>query len=149
MTDSSQQSFTPSPSPNRIQILSLFLLAPTVWHGLRFAEALYFWKTLKEYGAQPDPLYVAASGGFWLVAGIVLIAGVWREKAWAWYATLGAAAGYPIWVWADRLLLQQPHENWPFGLTVTLICMLFVIVIMLTPKTKKYFRLGKDVHEHE
>jgi hypothetical protein len=149
MTDSSPQPFAPSPHPNRIQILIMFLIIPTVWNGLRFAEALVFWKTLQEYGARPGPLYAAVSGAFWFVCGIVLIAGVWTKKAWAWYATLGAAAGYPVWVWADRLLLQQPHANWPFGLAVTLVCILSVIVIMFTPKTKKYFRLRKEVHEHQ
>ena len=64
-------------------------------------------------------------------------------------ATLGAATGYPVWVWADRLFLQKPHANWPFGLIATLTCMLLVVIIMITPRTRNYFGLRKEVHEHE
>jgi hypothetical protein len=149
MTDPSSQPFAPPAFPNRVQFLIMFILVPALWNGLRCAEALVFWKTLQAYGAHPGPLYVAVSGAFWFVGGMALTIGVWQRKAWAWYATLGAAAGYPVWVWADRLFLQQPHANWPFGLAATLVCMLSVIIIMLTPKTKKYFRLRKEVHEQE
>jgi len=149
MTDSSQNPFAPSPIPNRIQILIMLLMVPTFWNGLRFAEALIFWKTLQEYGARPGPLYMAVSGGVWLVCGIALIAGIGKKKAWAWYATLGAATGYPVWVWADRLFVQKPHANWPFGLIATLTCMLLVVIIMITPRTRNYFGLRKEVHEHE
>jgi hypothetical protein len=149
MTESSSPPPAPSKYPNRIQFLILFILVPMLWNGFRFIETLVFWKTLQEFNARPGPLYGSVSSAIWFVYGIVLLVGAWQRKAWAWYATLGAAAGYTVWVWADRLFLQQPHANWPFGITVTLTCLSFVIIILFTPKTKEYFRLGKGHHAHK
>ncbi len=149
MTESSTPPPASSKYPNCIQFLILFILVPMLWNGFRFIEALVFWKTLRELGARPGPLYVAVSGVFWFICGVMLLVGIGQRKGWGWYAAFGAAAGYPVWVWADRLFLQQPHANWPFGIMVTLTCLSFVFIILFTPKTKEYFRLGKGHHEHK
>lgn len=146
MIEASSPPSAPPKYPNRIQFLILFILVPTLWNGYRLIEALVFWKTLKEFNAQPGPLYLALIAAAWFTCGIMLLVGTWRRKAWGWKATFGAAVGYTAWVWADRLFLQQPQADQPFAILVTLIYLSIVIIILISPKTKRYFHLGKGNH---
>ena len=131
--------------PVRVTILALTVLVVAAINGLRLGEALFFWKTLVEYGAHP--LYIAISGGFWFVAGLFLTWGVWRGKPWAWITAFGGAAGYTSWYWFDRLILQQPHANWPFALIFTLVSVSLILVILFSHNTKRFFQ--RDSHERK
>ncbi len=115
----------PSMSENRrptsVTLLALFVLGLALWNGLRLAQVIIFWSILQEYQAEPGPLYAAISGGFWLLVGLPIVWGLWRGKAWARLAALGGAAVYGSWYWFDRLVLQEPHANWPFALVSTVI----------------------------
>ena len=149
MTSASSPRLVPMQPPNRIHLLVLFILAPMLWNGYRLIEALVFWKTLREFNAQPGPWYLAISGFLWFTCGIVLLVGILKRQAWGWYATLGAVVGYTAWMWVDRLFLQQPHANLPFAILVTLVCLAIVTTILISRKAKRYFHLGKGNHEHE
>jgi hypothetical protein len=131
--------------PVRVTILALAVLAVAAINGLRLGEAIFFWKTLVEYGAHP--LYMSISGGVWLVAGTLLTWGLWRGKPWAWVAALGGAAGYTSWYWFDRLVLQQPHANWPFALIFTVVSISLILVILFSHNTKRFFQ--RDTHERK
>lgn len=129
--------------PNRVKLLVLLLLWIAVWNGIRLANAVVFWKTLKSYGT--SPLYIAVSGGVWLAAGLIVSMGLWRGKAWSWAAALGGAAGYTSWYWFDRLVLQEPRANWPFAIIVTVLLLIFVSLSLLTYPTRIY--LQKTAYE--
>jgi hypothetical protein len=133
--------------PQRVTFLACAAFLVAAWNGLRLGEAIIFWHTLRGYGARPDPLYTAVSGGIWLIAGLILTGGLWRGRAWAWYAALGSAAGYPVWVWFDRLALQQPHANWPFALGVTLACLSIFFILLFTRKTLSFFEIKRKPDE--
>jgi hypothetical protein len=135
--------------PRRVTLLALAALLLSAWNGLRLGEAIVFWKTLREYGAQPGPVFLSVSGGVWLLAGLMIVFGLWRGKAWGWYAAAGAAAGYPVGVWFERLVLQQPHANWPFALGVTLACLAPVIFILLSRKTISFFNVQRKSNERQ
>jgi hypothetical protein len=135
--------------PRRVTLLALAALLLSAWNGLRLGEAIAFRQVLHEYGAQPGPVFLAVSGGVWLAAGLVVAAGLWRGKAWGWYAAAGAAAGYPVWVWFERLVLQQPHANWPFALGVTLACLAPVIIILFSGKTISFFNVQRKPNERQ
>ena len=115
------------------------------WNGLRLGEALSFWKTLEEYGAYP--LYIAMSGGVWLITGLFLVRGLWQGKAWGRLAALGGAAGYASWYWFDRLVLQKPHANWPFAMIATIVFLLLILFILFSRGTRQFFQ--KDAYERK
>lgn len=125
--------------PNRISLLALGILGLSLWNGLRFVQAILNWPISVEFQSEPGPIYLAISGGFWLLAGLYIFRGLWQGKAWAWYASLGGSAGYGVWYWFDRLVLQKPHANWPFGLSITIVILLLILLILLSPRTRKYF----------
>jgi hypothetical protein len=125
--------------PFSVTILLWLVLILITWSGLRLFSAIQWWGTLLEFASPPGPLYIAISGGFWLIAGIILLWGMWRIKVWIRYALLGAGAGCTVWYWCDRLLLQSAHENWPFVLGATVLLLIVVIVCIFHPRTKEFF----------
>jgi len=131
--------------PSRVTFLAVIALLVSLGNGLRLGETIYFWPTLAKYGAHP--WYTAVSGGVWLAAAAYLTWGLWLGKAWAWTAAVGGAAGYGSWYWSDRLLLQQPHANWPFTLAFTAVCLAIIYFILFSHKTKQFFR--RDAHERK
>ncbi|MBN2388064.1 MAG: hypothetical protein JXB85_13690 [Anaerolineales bacterium] len=126
--------------PASVTSLALFVLFLTAWQGLRLGRAILFWDMLVEYEALVSPLYIAASAGFWLIAGAPLAWGLWRGKTWAWYAACGTTAGYGAWYWFDRLFVQAPRPGWAFALGLTLMLAAISILWLLSPDTKHYFR---------
>jgi len=108
------------------------------WNGLRLVEAIFFWKTLAEYGTHP--IYIAVSGGVWLIAGLLLVWGLWLGKTWSWMAAFTGTAGYAAWYWFDRLVLQKTHANWPFALTATVVSLLIILPILSLRSTRLFFQ---------
>ena len=92
--------------PFSVTILLWLVLSLTAWGGLRLVSAIQWWGTLLEFAAPSGPLYIALSGGVWLALSIVLLWGMWQATAWIRYALLGAGAGFTVWYWCDRSLLQ-------------------------------------------
>lgn len=131
--------------PVGLNILVLFILWLAVWNCLRMSEAIFYWNSLEEYGAQP--LYISMSGGIWFIIGILLVWGLWWCEIWGWMATLGAAVSYTTWYWLDRLILQKPHSNWLFALIENIVLLIFIILLMFSRKTRLHFQ--KDAHERK
>ena len=125
--------------PFSVTILLWLVLSLTAWSGMRLASAILWWRTLIEFASSPGPLYIAISGGIWLMAGIGLLWGMWQAKAWIRYALLGAGAGFGVWYWCDRLLLQSARENWPFALGATVLLLILVMICVVHPRTKAFF----------
>jgi len=113
------------------------------WNGLRLEQAIFFWKTLQAYGAHP--LYIAISGAFWLITGLLLAWGFWLGKAWGWAAVLAGTTAYTAWYWFDRLVLQQPHSNWPFVLVANSLFLLIIFTILFSRRTRLFFK--RDAYE--
>jgi hypothetical protein len=112
--------------PLRVTLLYLLVLTLTAWNGLRLWTSLA-WKTaLDEFSVRESPVIMAFSGAIWMVAGIILIWGMWRKKAWAVKMFVGAAAGYSAWYWSERLIWQSPHPNWLFAVIVNLVVLIFI-----------------------
>ena len=137
-----------NPRPTRVTLLAWLAFAIALWNGIRLVQAIIFRSVLKEYQAAPGPLYAAVSGGFWLLTGLAIAWGLWRGKSWAWFATLGGAAGYGSWYWFDRLILQKPHSNGPFALVTTVVILFVILLILFSPRARKYFSNGKKKHEN-
>ena len=131
--------------PVSVIILVVLVFYFAIWNGLRLSQAIYFWKTLLEYGAHP--LYIATSGGVWQMAGLLLVWGLWQGKTWAWLAAIVSAISYASWYWIDRLILQRPHSNWLFSMVVTLITLFFVLALLFLHSSRRFF--PRDDHERK
>jgi hypothetical protein len=130
---------------NGISFLALFVLGVAAWNGVRLVQGIFLWTTLRQYGVYPGPAYISIGGGIWLLAGLITAWGLWRIKPWAWYAGTFSPLLYAIWYWFDRLIEQQPHANWPFTLSATLVILMVFTTIMFWPKTRNAFL--KDNYE--
>jgi hypothetical protein len=103
------------------------VLILTYWHATRLWTAAAWYDVLREYVPAPGAVYTAFSGAFWLGVGSTLAWSLWREKAWAAKMLIGAAAGYTVWYWCDRLIFQVPRTNWPFILAVNLFLLVYIL----------------------
>jgi hypothetical protein len=129
--------------PSRVTVLAELSLFFAIWNAVRLGEDIFFWKTLLEYGTHP--LYIAFSGGVWLVASLLLTWGLWSGKKAAWLAAMIIAPSYASWYWIDRLFLQRPHANWLFSLIATSVILFILFSILLSPRTRRFFH--RDSHE--
>ncbi len=127
----------PARRPKRVTLLALLCLWNAIWNGIRLTEAFHFGKTLESYNA--SSLYIAISGGMWLLFSLALTFGLWRGRPWAWYVALGGVAGYTSWYWFDRLVLQEPRANWPFALGMTILLMAYITFTLFTRPTRIFF----------
>jgi hypothetical protein len=124
--------------PMRVTAIAMLSFWFAIWNGARMAETITLWETLKSYDA--NPLYIAVSGGIWLITGFLIGLGLWRGKIWAWTAAFWSATGYSTWYWVDRLVFQEPRANWPFALGITVLSFLFFIFILITLPTRIFFQ---------
>ena len=129
-----------NPQPIGIAMLAIIFFGVAVWNGLRMGEAIFFWSTQEEYGVNFQ--YIGISGGFWLIVGILLAIGLLQGKTWGRKAALAGTLGYTSWYWFDRLILQRPHANWPFVLTVNILLLASIFIILFSRRTKGFFKRG-------
>lgn len=125
--------------PAEVKILVVFIVWLALWNTLRLIQAILFWDTLTGYPMRIEPLYLAVSGGAWAMLGFLLGWAAWQRKPWAWGAALGAAAGYGSWVWFDRFVLQGPHGNESFALTVTIAVLVFVLLLLFSRNVRDFY----------
>jgi hypothetical protein len=131
--------------PFGVALLVAWALWLSAWNGLRLGRAIFFWKTLENYGS--NVVYTSISGAVLFIAGLILAWGLWSGKNWAWVASLAGVAGYTSWYWFDRLILQKPHSNWPFESGVTAFIITFVLIVLFLRSTRLF--LQRDVHEQK
>lgn len=127
--------------PRTVTLLALGVLTLAVIHLLRFLQAIDQWAFLQEV-LPFSPLYLALTGLFPFLAGMVLFWGLWRGLYWAPRWVSWASLVYTLYYWLDRLLLTRNpgrHVNWPFALAVTLIALAFVFWVLSRQKARAFF----------
>jgi len=125
--------------PFSVTILLWLVLSLTAWSGLRLASAILWWGALLEFASPPGPWYISISAGVGLVTGIGLLWGMWQAQPWIRAALIGAGAGFTLWYWCDRLVIQSLHANWPFALGATALLLVIVMICVAHPRTKEFF----------
>ena len=113
---------------------------------IRGAGLERYYAMREEFAPRPGPLYIAVSGGVGLLTGLILLWGIWRAKAWTWYALIGTGAGITVWYWCDRLFFQSARTNWPFALGVNILFLILVIFCVVHPHTKN-FLIQREKHD--
>jgi hypothetical protein len=126
-----------SSRPLGVIVVGMIIIWFSLWNGLRMGMAIFFLNTLEKYHA--NPFYLFASGVLWMIMGLFLIWTLWQRKTWSRLATIEVAVGYTTWYWLDRLILREPHSNWPFSLTTNFILLSLIFFSLFTRKTRQYF----------
>jgi len=132
--------------PFCVTILLWLVLSLTAWSGLRLYSAIQWWQILSEFASPPGPLYIAGSGAVWVVAGLLLLWGMWEIKPWFRFALLGAGVAYTLWYWSDRSVFQLSRLNWPFALAVNFLLLVILVVCALAPGTRTFFS-KREAHD--
>ncbi|MDD5371663.1 MAG: hypothetical protein PHQ40_21490 [Anaerolineaceae bacterium] len=115
--------------PLRIRLLVLIFIGLSGLGWLRFEQALAHWGLLLEFGAHPGPLYIAASGALWGLAGLPPAFGLMTRRWWGPPLARWVAPIYPLTYWADRISFGSSLgglQNWAFALVVTAFWLAFV-----------------------
>jgi hypothetical protein len=124
--------------PFRVVLLVLLIVGMAGNYAFRMGEAIYFWKTLAEYGA--SPLYISLSGGFWFIFGLFIGWVLWFGKKWSRMVAIMGTTGYLSWYWLDRLVFQGQHSNWLFILLADIFFVMIIISILFSQKTRHFFQ---------
>jgi hypothetical protein len=122
------------------------VLSLTVWGAVRLAAALRWWDVLSEFDARLSPLYLAVTGTGWVVAGGVLLFGVWAGKAWTRPAIPATLCIWLAMYWVERIFFQSERANLPFAATCSILALILVLASALNRGTKLFFTRSE---EHE
>jgi hypothetical protein len=138
----------PSTRPRRVKLgwLLWLLIAWMCFFSLlgwlRLYGALSQWQWLLTLNLSVSPLYLAAGGAAWGVAGLLAGLGVWLRQRWAPAAVRLASAFFAASYWLDRLTVGAAgslQPNWPFALIMTLMGLAFAWGIFSFPHTRLIF----------
>ena len=111
----------------RLLALIFVLLSGLGW--IRFEQTLAHWGLLLEFGARPGPLYIAAGGILWGLAGLPPAFGLMTRRGWGPPLARWVAPVYPLSYWADRFLFSSAQggmQNWVFALVITALWLVYV-----------------------
>jgi hypothetical protein len=122
------------------------VLSLSAWGALRLIAALRWWDVLTEFDARVSPLYLSITGAGWVVAGGVLLSGIWMVKAWARTAILPFILLWLIEYWIERLFFQAPRANLSFAIVGSIIVILVTTAATLKRSAKLFFSRSE---EHE
>jgi hypothetical protein len=125
--------------PFPVTLTPWVVLILTAWNLLRVWTSFAWSGVLTEFSASLAPAVSAVIGGVWVVVGITLCWGIWQKKEWAAKLLLGTAAGYTVWYWSERFLLQNPRPNLVFAVIANLG---LLVIIFLATKS-----ISREAHE--
>jgi hypothetical protein len=132
--------------PASVTLLLWLVLFLSAWGAVRLVAALRWWDVLNEFGASLSPLYLAAGGAVWGVAGGVLYWHMATRKPRARSALLASAFLWYGQYWVEWMFFQAPRANTGFVLTLTTTLLAVVVIAVHLPGTKTYFTMSE---EHE
>lgn len=148
----------PSTPPHRLKLgWLLWLLIAWLWFfsllgWLRLYGTLSQWQWLLTLHLSVSPLYLAAGGAAWGVAGLLAGLGVCLRQRWAPKAVRLVSAFFAASYWLDRLAAGRGgnlQPNWPFALIMTLMGLAFAWGIFSFPHTRKIFTAAPKGAAHE
>ena len=133
-------------------LLIAWLLFFSLLGWLRLYGALSQWWWLHTLNLSVSPLYLAAGGATWGLAGLLAGLGVWLRQRWAPLAVRLASAFFAASYWLDRLAAGRGgnlQPDWPFALIMTLMGLAFAWGIFSFPHTRKIFAAAPKGAAHE
>ncbi len=136
----------PRKRPFGVTLLIWLVLSLSAWGVVRLLGALRWWDVLNEFGAHLSPLYLSITGVGWVVAGVVLLWGLFTGKRWTRLAILISILLWLMEYWVERMFFESPRANILFALIATILLLIVTIVSAFNRQTKK-FLIRSEEHE--
>ena len=144
----------PTPRPGSVTLLALGVLIIAGMNLTRLVLSVKYWSFLVSWPGV-SPLYMAATGLIWTLAGSLLLFGLWRGKIWAPRLMQAVALTYAMYYWLDHIfLVDHPVSgaegakqallpvNWPFAAGVTVVWLAFMAWTLSRPNVRAYFGMA-------
>src|SRR5512139_3723762 len=119
----------PEKRPFGVTLFLWMVLCLSAWGLLRLLGTLRWWDVLDRFGSRLGPPYLALSGAAWMVAGIVLLWGIWAGKRWAYVAIPISIFTWLAGYWLERIFFQDPRANLMFMIALTIAISAVTLVI--------------------
>jgi hypothetical protein len=132
--------------PFGVTLLLWLVLSLSVWGAVRLFAALRWWNVLSEFEARLGPPYLSLTGAGWMVAGAVLLGGLFSGKLWTYRAILAATALWIVQYWIERIFFQAPRANVSFALIASILLFILTLISAFNRKTKEFF-IRSEEHE--
>lgn len=130
--------------PFSVTLALVLVLTLAAWNALKTWTSLAWRDVLLEYGARVSPSTGFVAGTFWFIIGLFTAWAVWRGKDWGAKWLVGAAAGYTVWYWSERLVWQNPRQNAVFAVVVNVVCVALVVVAAKSMSREAHERNAED-----
>jgi hypothetical protein len=125
--------------PFGVTLLLWLVLSLSAWGAVRLIAALRWWNVLNEFEARLSPLYLSVTGAGWILAGAVLLWGLFGGKLWAVRAILASIFVWILQYWFERIFYESPRANLLFALIVTVLLFIVTLISAFNRKTKEFF----------
>src|SRR6185503_11401449 len=97
--------------PFSVTLLLWLVLSLSAWGAVRLLATLRWWNVLDEFEARLSPLYLAMTGAGWMVAGALLLWGLFRGGLWISPAILVSILVWIVQYWIERMFFESPRAN--------------------------------------
>lgn len=129
-----------SPRPISATLLLWMALLLLAYGATRLVGVLQWQSVLAEFKSVLSPLYLAVSGGAWIVLSSALLWGIIQRRRWARFALLASAVLWYVQYWIEQLQFEVERNNVNFALTVTTTALAIVMTTAFLPSAKNYFQ---------
>ena len=132
--------------PFGVTLLLWLVLSLSAWGAVRLIAALRWWNVLNEFEARLSPLYLSITGVGWMIAGAVLLWGLFSGKLWTVRAILASISVWIVQYWVERISFESPRANLFFALILTVLLFIVTLISAFSRKTRQFFIRSED-HE--
>jgi hypothetical protein len=132
--------------PFGVTLFSWMVLSLSAWGAIRLLAALRWWGVLYEFDARLSPVYLSITGAGWVLAGGVLLWGIWSARAWAHRAIPISISLWLVEYWMERSLFQAARANLSFAFSASTLLLILTMIITFNRNTRNFF-IRSEEHE--
>jgi hypothetical protein len=132
--------------PFGVTLLLWLVLSLSAWGLVRLIAALRWSDLLNEFGARLGLLYLSITGAGWMVAGAVLLWGLFSGRTWTPLAILISISIWLIQYWIERIFFELPRANLVFALIASILLFIVTFISAFNRKTNEFF-IRSEEHE--
>jgi hypothetical protein len=133
--------------PFGVTLLLWLVLSLSVWGAVRLLATLRWWDVLNEFEARLSPLYLSITGAGWIVAGLVLLWGLFSAKLWIFQTIPIAISLWLFQYWVERLFFESSRANLPFALIASLLLFAVTLLSAFNRRTKEFFIRSEEYEQ--
>ena len=132
--------------PFSVTLLLWLVLSLSAWGLVRLIAALRWWSVLSEFSARLGPLYLSLMGAGWIVAGAVLLWGLFSGRPGTRRAIPIAISVWLVEYWIERIFFESPRANLAFALIASILLFIVTLISASNRKTREFF-IRSEEHE--